>query len=582
MTSVPVDPGIVGPSYQAAVTLQDAENAINWFIEVAEVEGAKATIALLGTPGLLPLVSTQVGETRCLWPLPGGQQAIAVVGTGVYIVNVTAAANQTTIAQLVATQVGTMLTDAGPVCIRDNGVISNGRGGFAFIVDGVSWYYYALAGMTTTMQFSASLISGSATVTLPGVLPAGLIISPGAVLSGTGIPGGTVIASIDYNTPAIEMSAAASATTGTETITLTIAPFGQITDPGVVPASRLAFIEGFILANQIGTRTFIQSGPTAYSQTFPPSFFALKDSSTDNLVTLFENERELWLIGERTSEVWFNAGGTNFAFSRVPGVGPQIGCAAQNSITRAGPALVWLANNEQGENFVAETQQYSWGRISNHAIEHAISQYPLVSDAIGYAYEDEGHLFYVLTFPTADVTWVYDATESAKVGKACWHQRASWDPNSGYHRHRGNCFMNFQDLRIVGDYQSGQLHQLSRSVYDDAGNVLRAQRRAKHVWNGPGRTRVFHESLQIEFTPGIGLQAGQGSNPQAMLRWSNDGGFTWSQERWRSIGRAGITKNRAKWNQLGQARDRVYELNFSDPVPRDLIGATLWLSPEDA
>ncbi len=581
-----VDPGIVGVSYQAPMTLQDAENAINWYIEVAEVDGAKEPIALLGAPGKNPIITTQTGPVRGLWVLPGGLLALAVTGNTLYLITATVPATQTSIAQFAVTAVGTLLTNSGPVVMRDTGVVSNAKGGYVFIVDGSFWYYYAIVGVTNAVTFIAST-NGTATLTLPGVLPAGLIIAPTATLSGSSgdIVSGTYISSINYNTPSITMNATATGTNASETITLTVAPFGQITDPGVVPADRLLFIEGWILANQTGTRTFICSGPTPYTQTFPGSFFALKDSSTDNLITLYEMNREAWMIGERTSEVWYNNEGqnNNFPFSRVPGVGPQIGCSAKHSITRMNTSLVWLAKNEQGENVVIKSSQYDWVRISNHAIETAIASYPLVSDAIGFSYEEGGHSFYVLVFPTADQTWVYDDTATAHLQKPCWHQRLSFDPMAGqYHRDRSNCFMNMQDLRLVGDYQSGQIHQMSRAYYTDAGYPLRAQRRCKHIWKDNDRTRVSQSSLQIEFTPGVGLQSGQGSSPQAMLRWSNDGGFTWSNEYWRSIGAAGATRNRAKWNRLGRARDRIYEVNMSDPVPRDIIGATLFAESEDA
>jgi hypothetical protein len=122
---------------------------------------------------------------------------------------------------------------------------------------------------------------------------------------------------------------------------------------------------------------------------------------------------------------------------------------------------------------------------------------------------------------------------------------------------------------------------MSRSFYTDAGMPLKAQRRAPHVWSPESRKRVFHSRLQIEFTPGVGLQSGQGVDPQAMLKWSNDGGFTWSNEHWTSIGKVGYNKNRAVWNRLGQAWDRVYEVNFTDPVQRDIIGATLFGEAEE-
>ena len=570
------DFGFVGSSYVAPMALQDIQETINFYTERDPEERPKEPLALLGCPGLNILWSAIAGQARGAWVLPGGQQALIVVSDLVYLVQITVPATQTSIPQYALTQVGTLLTNAGPVCIRDNGVQFDGEGGYAVIVDGQYGYYYLLSGTTYINGFTGGVTSGSFQITLPGSLPVGLIVASTPILSDASgfIPSGTQIVSVDTIGLTITMSNAATGTNASDTISLIIPPFGQITDPGFLGAQRIAFIEGWLIFNQPGTRTFYTTGPTPYSILFPGAFFSLKDSSTDNLITLFENNRELWLIGERTTEVWYNAGLTNFAFSRIPGVGPQIGCAAVNSITRMGAQLAWLGKNEQGENIVVMSAQYSWQRISNHGVEHAITQYPVVADAIGYAYEEEGHLFYMLTFPTADVTWCYDATTGQ------WHKRLSWDPVAAvYHRHRSNCYMDFGDVRIVGDYENGSFYQMSRQFYSDAGNPLRALRRTPHIWQKQNRGRVFFSQLQIEFTPGVGLQTGQGSNPQCMLRWSSDGGFTWSTEQWSGIGAAGETRNRAIWYLLGEDRDRVWEASITDPVPRDIIGATCFMEP---
>jgi hypothetical protein len=371
------------------------------------------------------------------------------------------------------------------------------------------------------------------------------------------------------------------------TYNLSTGIFAQITDPAFLGADRVAFIDGWLIFNQPGTQNFYTTAPTPYTVTFSGAFFAKNDTSSDNLITLMENNRELWLVGERHSEVWYDAGGANFAFSRIPGIAPQIGCAAKHSIARLGSSLVWLGKSERGENVVIKTEQYSYIPISNRALEHAIASYPLVSDAFGYTYEEDGHLFYMLTFPTADVTWCYDHTSSERLGEPCWHQRLSFDPNTGaFHRHRSNCFVNFQDVRMVGDYQLGTVMQMSRNFYsDNTGNgtfPLIAVRRAPHLWSKEDRERLFHSSLQIEFSPGVGLQVGQGSDPQAMLRFSDDGGATYGTIRTCTIGKAGRTKNRAIWRRLGQARDRVYEVSISDPVKRDIVGATLYAEKTEA
>ena len=572
------DWGFIGPAYAAPMLLQDAETCINWYPEVSENQGSKMPIALLGCPGLNPVASTITGPVRGFWPLPGNTQALVVVAASVYLLTIQTPATQTSEPIFATSYVGALLTNFGPVTIRDNGPVFGGKGGFAVIVDGQYAYYYLISGIAQTINFTASVVELSAVITPASGIPNGLVIGAGVTVTDTAgaITAGTSIASVDFNALTITLSQAAAGTVPTDSITVNIPVFGQITDPAMLPASRVAFIEGWLIFSQPNTRTFFTNATTPYTLLFAGSFYALKDSSSDNLVTLFENNRELWLIGERTSEVWYNAGGVNFAFGRIPGIGPQIGCSALNSITRLGPNLAWLAKNEQGENMVVQTNQYTWQRISNHAIEHAIASYPVISDAIGYAYEEEGHFFYVLTFPTADVTWVFDGQTNM------WHQRASYDPVAGiYHRHRGNCFMDFADVRLVGDYTSGQIHQMSRAFYTDAGTPLRCQRRAPHVWSNSDRLRVFHGWLQVEFTPGVGLATGQGSNPQAMLRWSNDGGFSWSNEHWTTIGAQGETRNRAIWRRLGRARDRVYELDYSDPTQRDIIGVTLMFEPEE-
>lgn len=574
----PMDPGLCGPSYEATMQLQDAQRCINWYCERDPNRDAKEQLALLGCPGLNPLIQLTANvPVRGSWVLPGGLQAIIVAGNAVWIVTITVPATQNSLPQFSASQVGTLLTNNGPVIMRDNGVLQNGLGGYCMLVDGQFGYYYLLSGVPQTVTFTANVTSGNATIAFTGTLPNGLIVSSGGTLTDTGgvIPGGTLVSSIDTVGLTLTMSALATGNSTGDTVTLHIPVFGQITDPGLPSLpSRLAFIEGTIIVNQGGSRTFQTTGPTPYQILFPGAFFALKDSSTDNLVTLFENEREAFFIGERTSEVWYNPGvPSNFPLSRIPGVGPQIGCSAQHSITRVGSKLVWLGKNEQGENMVVMNEQYSWRRLSTHAIEHAISSYPLVSDAFAYGYEEEGHLFYVLTFPTADATWVYDMTSEL------WHQRASFNSSTGaFHRHRSNSFMNFGNIRIVGDYTTGQLHQMSRVYFTDAGNPLVCVRRSPHIWDKPGRERLFFSQFQIEFTPGVGLQTGQGSNPLVMMRFSDDGGFTWSNLLTTTIGAAGVTKNRAMFYLLGYAdRDRVWEMSYSEPTPRDVIGATSYV-----
>jgi hypothetical protein len=299
------------------------------------------------------------------------------------------------------------------------------------------------------------------------------------------------------------------------------------------------------------------------------------------LVTLIENKEELWLVGENTTEVWYDAGGTYFPFARLVSTMLQVGCSAKHSIARFNSensdGLMWLGKSERGQNVVIKIVGFTAKVVSTPAINDAIASYTKVDDAFGYTYQEDGHEFYVLTFPTAvneygglGMTWVYDGSTDE------WHQRLSYEPyTQSYNRHRSSCFLNFQNQRLVADYQNGSIYQMTRKAYTDAGWPLVAWRRTPHIWDGAARERVFMAMLQIEFRPGVGNQSGQGFDPQAILQISRDGGTTFGQMINRSIGRIGQYLTRTIWRRLSFARDAVIDVKVIDPVNRDVVGATL-------
>lgn len=286
-----------------------------------------------------------------------------------------------------------------------------------------------------------------------------------------------------------------------------------------------------------------------------------------NVVGLIADHRQVYILQEKTSEVWADTGQQPFPFQIIPGTSMQHGCAARGSIARLGESFAFLSADDRGQGFVIQMNGYTPVRISTHAVENAISKYPIISDAIAYTYQQAGHEFYVLTFPTADATWVYD------LATQLWHRRGWRDSKNVLHRHRSNCAAVFGGKVVVGDYQNGKLYSFDQSNYTDAGDPIICTRRARHITND--LKRMFFSDLQIQFQPGVGTATGQGQNPKAMLRWSDDGGFTWSNEHWAPIGKMGQYKNRCRWLNLGQARDRIFEVSVSDPVYRVIVSANL-------
>ncbi len=339
------------------------------------------------------------------------------------------------------------------------------------------------------------------------------------------------------------------------------------TDGAFSGGDKVDYVDDFLVYNQPGSNQWGCTDPL--STVSQPLNFSSKDSGSDNIVTLIADHREVFLIGERTTEVWVNVGAFPFPFARIPGTLIQHGCAAKNSVARLGESIVWLSQDGRGQTIVIQFSVYQPRRISTHAVEVDIAG-GVLSDAIGYSYQQGGHEFYVLTFPTQDKTWVYD------IATQLWHKRASRDSQNVLHRHPGNCHAFFQGLNLVGDYANGMVYALDLNTYTDNGTPIVRIRRTPHLTQD--LNRIFYDHLQIQFQPGVGLVTGQGSDPMMLLRWSDDGGTTWSSYYNLPIGKIGAFKNRAIKRRMGFGRDRVFEVSITDPVRAVIISAELQTS----
>jgi len=387
--------------------------------------------------------------------------------------------------------------------------------------------------------------------------------------------------------------------------------FARITDPDYPGAVAVGYLVGYFVFNEPNSqRVWITSLLDGLS--VDPLDFASAEGSPDGLVSIIIDHREAWLFGTNSVEVWYNSGNVDFPLQRIQGAFNEIGCAAPYSVAKIDNGIFWLGADARGRGIVYRANGYTGQRISTHAVEWQIQQYGNLSDAIGYTYQQDGHSFYVLVFPNANTTWVYDVATQA------WHERAGFT-NGRFTRHRSNCQMAFNNEVVVGDFQNGNIYAFDLDVYSDNGAIQKWLRSWRALPTGQNNLkRTAHHSLQLDCETGVGLNGVdpldpyqnlaaengdfliteddrylvvdipgivQGVDPQVMLRWSDDGGHTWSNEHWVSIGKIGEYYRRAIWRRLGMTlklRDRVYEVSGTDPVKISIMGAELLISGTNA
>jgi hypothetical protein len=426
--------------------------------------------------------------------------------------------------------------------------------------------------------------------------------------------------------------------------------FKQIDDPDFPGAVTVGYLDGYFVFNEPNSqRLWITSLLDGTS--IDPLDFASAEGSPDGLVSVLVDHREAWLFGTNSVEVWYDSGAADFPLSPVQGAFNEVGCIAAFSVAKLDNGIFWLGADARGRGIVYRANGYTAARVSTHAVEWQIQQYGNLADAIAYTYQQDGHAFYVLIFPSANTTWVFD------VATNLWHERAAFI-NGSFTRHRSNCQMSFNNEIAVGDHELGNIYAFNLDVFSDAGQPqkwLRSwralptgtndlKRTAQHqlqldaetgaidssvtttpvivdvsdpnddlltesgdflVWEydtlssllTEGGNIIVQEDGSLMYIDGLpstvggkiliqqGLVSATAIDPQVMLRWSDDGGHTWSNSHWRSMGKTGAYGTRVIWRRLGMTlklRDRVYEVSGTDPIKIAIMGAELIASPTNA
>jgi hypothetical protein len=657
------DFAFVGASYEAPSIYQDAQECINFFPEVdpAKQQGERGVVALYPTPGLtIKAVLPNQDEVRGLHTVSGGEQLIAVCGSYVYALT----------ANLVPSVIGQLNSSSGIVRITDNGInvyivdgafrytwyisspsaavfygstsgttltvtgISSGviaAGQSLFGIDvlpqtvitalgtgtgGVGTYTINRSQTVTDRGLNSATVGAVVTATIAGTTMtvsavASGVLYVGQTISGVGVTLGTIITALGTGSGGAGTYTLSVASTVAVGVTMYGLNFSVLpsTDGAFSGANTVDILDNYFVYNNPTTQQFGASD--LLSPISPPTSFSLKDGAPDDLVALIVDHREIYLMGEISSEVWTDVGSVPFPFQRIPGTSTQHGIAAPFSLARLGNSFAYVSRNNRGQAQIMQMQGYLPIRISTHAVENTLAN-KYINDAISWTYQLEGHEVFVVTFPTLELTWAYDATT------ALWHKWLYTTNENEYQRHRGNCCAVFQGLVIIGDYENGKLYELDKNNYTDDGQKIRRLRRAPHLVTE--FQRQYFDELQIQFQPGVGTSGLSGpaqllgtnivylgetytitadatliakdtdilvigaqnvappittDNPQAMLRWSNDGGSTWSNEHWTGVGQLGRYKNRAIWRRLGTARDRIFEVVVTDPVNFVIISANL-------
>lgn len=353
--------------------------------------------------------------------------------------------------------------------------------------------------------------------------------------------------------------------------------FGQIVDAAFYGADYVAFLDTFLVFNRPDTDQFYISLSNADfamltgGTGFDPLDIAAKSGSADNIVGILAIHKELWLIGALTTEIWVGTGAPDFYFQQVQGAFIQHGCIAPFSITSTDVVLFWLMKDKQGQFQIMKGSGYEVSNIATSYLIELMSRMETVSDAIFGIFQVSNHAFLMMNFPTANVTFVYDLTTDEFV-RSCWS-----DTNGVKNRYRSQCYTAFNNQVLGGDWEDGTLYVIDPNIYTDFGGPIVRTKTFLHMV-GPEYERINYISFDADMLAGttdvtaVDVEADPNLEPQVSLSWSDDRGKTYGNAVPQSMGLQGEYLTTISWNRLGQARDRIFKLEWAEDLETSLLG----------
>jgi hypothetical protein len=343
-----------------------------------------------------------------------------------------------------------------------------------------------------------------------------------------------------------------------------LAPITDVDFP--IGVTKAGYVSSYFVVAGDGSGQFFWSETPNSGADWNGLDFASAEANPDRALSLNVDHLEVQIFGANTVERFTLTGDADLPFQRSGNTFVEHGLAAADAVAKLDNTTYWLAQDERGGPMVMRLQGYTPQRVSDHALEKAIQGYAVVDDAFAYSYQIEGHSFYVLTFPTANATWFFDV-ESNRWFEWAWRHPAT----GALHRHRSSCHLFFSGQHLVGDFESGNVYALGLDTFTDNGDPILRVRTTQTM--SEGNKRLFFGSLVVDMETGVGLVTGQGEDPRLMLRYSNDGGHSWSNVKTATVGRIGEYGARAKFGPSGSGRNRVWEISMSDPVKFAVFGA---------
>ncbi len=319
-------------------------------------------------------------------------------------------------------------------------------------------------------------------------------------------------------------------------------------EEGWFPSNMVAYLDGYFIFNRTGTGQFFIS--KLFSTEIDPIDWATAEAAPDDTVGIIVAARQLWILGERTAEIWYDSGDPDFPLTRISGAAIDIGCANYQSIAKVRDSILFVSI----DNKVYMTKGYAPSIVSTPAVEKDLQEAER-GGVTAFSYTENGSWFYCLTI-NESITWVYDPDTQQ------WHNRRS----GSLGRWVIDGAVNIWSTGEVLAYSDNDFFSLSIDFLTENGSRIKREAITLPINKTVNRIRIHEVQLDME----VAFE----DKAEVILQLSEDSGATWKNNVLAYTGKKGERATRVRWMRLGQTRDAILRIIITDPIPIRIVG--LW------
>lgn len=121
----------------------------------------------------------------------------------------------------------------------------------------------------------------------------------------------------------------------------------------------------------------------------------------------------LLVFGKTVTEQWYDVGAQLFPYQRSQSTNIDYGCINPASIADGEDIVCWIAINEKSGPVISYTNGGEIKHISTDGINFKLAELTAPANCYGFMFKQDGHLFYVATWPTDRLSYAYDFNTNA-------------------------------------------------------------------------------------------------------------------------------------------------------------------------